>query len=111
MRFVSRADGETYLAASMIRHEDGYEDVPPALLRTWVHDGHLTVVTVAELAAAFGHRPPPNVDGTAPAQAKGPSGPENVYRWADIVRCETARRQARAGRPRGRAPHAEQPPS
>ncbi len=101
MKFDAR-DGETYLAASMIRHEDGYEDVTPALLRTWVHDEHLAVVTVAELAAALGRTPPANVDGTEPAQVRGPSGPENVYRWADIVRCETARRRAPGGRPRGR---------
>ncbi len=99
MKFDGR-DGETYLAASMIRHEDGYADVTPALLRTWVHDGHLTVVTVADLAHALGRRPAPNINPAAPAQVRGPSGPENVYRWSDIVRCETARRRAHAGRPR-----------
>lgn len=96
-------DGNLYLTASQIRDRDGYHDITPALLRTWVAAGHLAVVTVADLAAALGVTPPPNT-GDMPARAPGPSGPENVYRWADIVRCETARRRTGVGRPRGRRP-------
>jgi hypothetical protein len=100
-------NGIRYIAASDIRLQDGYEDVTPALLRTWVADGRLELVTVGELATALGRAVPAGIDPTAPAQARGASGPENVYRWPDVVRVETATRQHRrehGGRPRGRAP-------
>jgi hypothetical protein len=99
-------DGHTYITASQIRDETGYEDVTTALLRTWVDHSRLSVVTVAELAAALEQQLPAGVDGTAPARVPGRTGRENVYRWADIVRVETQTRQTR----RARGGRARRPP-
>lgn len=105
MRYDAR-DGHTYLTAGEIRHQDGYRDVTPAMLRAWAASGALHRVTVGELAAALGRALPPGRDPDTAAMASGQSGPEAVYRWADVVRCETARRawrRAHGGRPRIRS--------
>lgn len=97
-------DGVRYLTASEIRHEPGYGDITPGLLRTWVASEKIRPVTVGELAAALGYHVPADIDPDQPARARGTSGPENVYRWHDVVRVETATRRARVGRHRGRQP-------
>lgn len=102
-------DGARYLPASSVQHVDGYEDVTPDLLADWRRAQpapHITPVTVAELARALDRDVPPAVKGAAPAMWPGPSGPEYVYRWSDVVRAETATRltrRRRGGRPRGPA--------
>lgn len=98
-----RRDGHIYVTASEIRHQESYGDVTPGLLRSWVAAGHLTVVTVAELVAAFGGTLPDGINPNHPARLPGPGGRENVYRWSDVVRAETATRHARrrrGGKPR-----------
>lgn len=97
-------DGHTYHQASDVQRQRGYADVTPALLRTWCHDGKLRPVTCAELAAAYGLPDPPADRAHLPARVDGASGPENVYRWSDVVRVETRTRRTPAGRTRGRAP-------
>lgn len=97
-------DGHTYLMASDVQRQQGYADVTPALLRTWCHDEKLTPVTCAQLATAYGLPDPPTDRADQPARVSGPSGPENVYRWADVVRTETRARLEPAGRTRGRQP-------
>ncbi|MEU8023697.1 hypothetical protein AB0B88_15930 [Micromonospora haikouensis] len=97
-------DGHTYLTASEVQHRPNYADVTPDLLRTWVHAGKLHRVTCAELATAYGLPTPPDDRANQPAHWPGPSGPENIYRWADIPRVETSTRRNPAGRPRGRTP-------
>lgn len=97
---IDAPDGNRYLTAGAVRRQHGYADITPALLRTWCHAGHLRPVSRAELAAAF--NVPAGPDPHLPARVSGPSGPENVYRWADVVRAETRTRRAAAGRRRGR---------
>lgn len=97
-------DGHHYVTATGVRDQDGYADITPALLRQWVADGKLARVTRGELAAAFGVPMPAGDDPDDPARVRGCSGPENVYRWADVVRVETATRRTPAGRHRTRAP-------
>lgn len=95
------SSGHTYVTGTEVRGE--WPDVTPALLRTWVESGRLALVTVGELADDLGYVLPPGTDRDAPARAAGPSGPENVYRWADVSRVETAGRLWRrrhGGRPR-----------
>jgi hypothetical protein len=98
-------NGHVYVTATEVRDE--WPDVTPDLLRTWVEQGRLDVVSLGELADALGYVLPADVDRAAPAQAAGRRGAENVYRWADVSRVETATRLHRrkhGGRPRGRAP-------
>lgn len=107
MRIDTTTDGHTYLTAGAVRDQPGYADLAPALLSAWVTARKLAPATVADLAAALGRPVPPGVDPTAPAMAPGRSGPEYVYRWADIVRVETATRMTRrrrGGRPRRATP-------
>jgi hypothetical protein len=108
-RLTGSADGVEYIHASAIHDEPGYEDVDPPMLRGWVAAGAIVPVTRAEWAVAMGRALPGGltVRPDAPAQYPGPKGPENVYRWADVVRVETDRRQARrrnGGRPRRQGP-------
>ncbi len=108
-RLTGSADGVEYIHASAIREEDGYGDVTPAMLRGWVADGDLDPVTRTEWAAAMGRAMPAALEraGGEPARYPGPCGPESVFRWADIVRVEAARRQTRrrrGGRPRKQSP-------
>lgn len=103
-------NGVTYATATEIRDE--YPDVTPALLRTWVHEGNLAIVTVAELADALGVTVPDGINPDQPARARGRSGFENVYRWHEAQRVEIRtrkRRQAHGGRPRGRNPTPDTP--
>jgi hypothetical protein len=96
-------DGAQYLPASSVQHVDGYADVTPRLLTDWRRAGTITAVTVAELAEALDRTVPAGVDGAQAARWPGPSGPEYVYRWSDVVRAETATRMTRrrrGGRPR-----------
>lgn len=97
-------DGHTYHQAGDIQRQRGYHDVTPALLRTWVYEGHLRPVTCAELATAYGLAAPPADRADQPARVTGPSGPENVYRWDHVVRAETRTRRRGTGPTRGRAP-------
>lgn len=111
-KLTGKADGVEYIHASAIHEQDGYADVDPPALRTWVKAGALMPVTRAEWAAAMGETLPTDLTIRAdlPALYPGPKGPENVYRWADIVRVETKRRLARrknGGRPRGRSKQRE----
>lgn len=107
-KLTGKADGVEYIHASAIREQDGYADVTTALMRGWVEAGALAPVTRAEWAAAMGETLPPEltIGADRPALYPGPQGPENVYRWADVVRVETQRRLDRrknGGRPRGRS--------
>lgn len=94
-------DGHVYITASAIATIDGYADVDAALLRTWIDEGLLAIVTRGQLAQAFGAAQPPDPD--LPARWSGPSGPENIYRWDQVVRVETdtrLKRRRRGGNPR-----------
>lgn len=102
---VGATDGVRYITASAIRYQDGYADVRPKLLRAWHAAGALRPVTRAEWAAAMGRELPAALTASpdTPALYPGPSGPEYVYRWDDVVTVETRRRLARrrnGGRPR-----------
>lgn len=105
MNVIEGRDGARYLPASSVQHVDGYQDVTPSLLAAWrrAQPPHITPVTVAELADALGRELPAGVNGAAAAMWPGPSGPEYVYRWNDVVRAETTTRltrRRRGGRPR-----------
>jgi hypothetical protein len=103
MTAIEGRDGAQYLPASAVQHVDGYADVTPRLLADWRRASTITAVTVAELAAALGRDVPAGVDGDQAARWPGPSGPEYVYRWSDVVRAETGTRltrRRRGGRPR-----------
>ncbi|TAK89316.1 MAG: hypothetical protein EPO06_11665 [Burkholderiaceae bacterium] len=101
---IDGRDGHRYIGASDVQYETGYGDVTPAMLRGWADVEYLHRVTVAELAAALGEPVPVGVDGDAPARIHVRGRHVNVYRWADVVACERARRIAPAGRRRRRDP-------
>jgi hypothetical protein len=111
MTVIDGPNGARYYTASAVQHVDGYSDVTPHLLGSWRRTGAIAYVTVAQLAAALGRDVPTDVTPTAPAKYPGPSGPEYLYEWTDVVQAEaaTARtRRTRGGRPRA-TPPAERP--
>lgn len=98
---IEGRNGTTYATASEFRDE--WPDVTPALLRGWVDNGLLEIVTYGELSDAFGIPVPDGVQATDEARARGRHGPENVYRYRDVSTLERdtrLHRRKHGGRPR-----------
>jgi hypothetical protein len=102
---IDGRNGITYATATEFRDE--WPDVTPGLLRTWASTGRITVVTYGELAEALDYPLPDDTDPADEARASGRHGAENVYRYREVSKAETATRLHRrkhGGRPRRDTP-------
>jgi hypothetical protein len=80
-------------------------DVGAARLRGWCQPtlyraALLAPVTVGQVCALTGSPIPPGTDPHAPARLPGPTGDQNLYEWAAVVRADRLARAATRGRSR-----------